>query len=102
MIYISENYQGRLPQVDITNVQGNASDDAKRFTWSLFKLFLGGPEWFGGAAGAHLELVEANIWEETASEPAKAQTVFEVEVTKDMCNIFGVLHGACAAFFVDQ
>ncbi|KAJ2934271.1 hypothetical protein H1R20_g2830, partial [Candolleomyces eurysporus] len=102
MVYISENYQGRLPEVDITNIQGNAPDDAKRFVWSLFRLCLGGPGWFGSSIGEHIECVEVNIWEETASEPPKAQTVFEVEVTKDMCNCFRVLHGACAAYIIDH
>ncbi|KAG5731349.1 hypothetical protein E4T56_gene14535, partial [Termitomyces sp. T112] len=50
--------------------------------------------------GQRLKLVEVNVWQRD-SQAATGQTIFEIDVTKDMCNIFGTLHGGCAAYMID-
>ncbi|KAF5333622.1 hypothetical protein D9611_002788 [Ephemerocybe angulata] len=98
-----------LPVVDISNVKGNASDETKRQVWSTFKYLLGSPGWFNHSIGDSIQCKEVNVWgpkdPSTASpseEAPRAETVFEVEVTPDMCNLFGILHGGCTAYLIDQ
>ena len=82
---------------------------------AMFKYFVNEPHWFGSKIGHSVRLVEVNVWDaqdmpsasvsrEGSGNPrhARAETVFEVDVTKDMCNLFGIMHGACAAYLVDQ
>lgn len=98
-----------LPVVDISNVKGNASDETKRQVWSTFKYLLGSPGWFNHSIGDSIQCKEVNVWgpkdPSTASpseEAPRAETVFEVEVTPDMCNLFGILHGGCTAYLIDH
>ncbi|KAI3598426.1 hypothetical protein WG66_000716 [Moniliophthora roreri] len=37
-----------------------------------------------------------------AMHDAMAQTICEIDVTKNMCNIFGNLHGGCSAYMIDH
>ncbi|KIK64613.1 hypothetical protein GYMLUDRAFT_195129 [Collybiopsis luxurians FD-317 M1] len=86
--------------MNVSAVHGNVSDKAKQFVIDLLNYhYYGGvkEESFGLQVGRRLELRSMNVWAATT----EAQTVFEITVTKDMCNPFGTLHGACACYIVD-
>ncbi|TFK28957.1 hypothetical protein FA15DRAFT_454849 [Coprinopsis marcescibilis] len=105
MVHIPQHYSDKIPEVDISNTKGNASDETKRFCWGMFKYFVNAPHWFSSRIGHSIQLVEVNVWNldgKDEDRPASAETVFEVEVTEDMCNLFGILHGACAAYLIDH
>ncbi|KAF9035351.1 hypothetical protein BDZ89DRAFT_1062110 [Hymenopellis radicata] len=55
-----------------------------------------GNESYGAQVGRRLRLVEMNIWGKGAA--AQGQTL---TMCVDMCNVYGTLHGACAAYIVD-
>ena len=82
MVFIPEYYRDKLPEVDISNVQGNACDETKRFVWSIFKFFLGSSEWFSNAIGQSVQCVKVDVeGMGTEKGPTKGKTVFEVTVT---------------------
>lgn len=101
-----------------SQIRGNVSEDAKQYCMAIFKHFVNESHWFGSKIGHSVKLVEVNVWDvedassssgspETAEgsgrlKPARAETVFEVKVTEDMCNLFGIMHGACAAYLIDH
>ncbi|KAK7453558.1 hypothetical protein VKT23_001443 [Stygiomarasmius scandens] len=89
------------PRVDVSQIRGNVSDQSKRLAVNIFSHFIGAKEQsFGAEVGQRLRLVEMNVWVRNG-KASQAQTVFEITVAKDMCNIFGTLHGACATYIVD-
>jgi acyl-coenzyme A thioesterase 13 len=102
-----------------SQIKGNATEEAKRYCWAMFKYFVNEPHWFSSKIGHSVKLVEVNVWDVEClarassggaqegegsgrPKPARAETIFEVEVTEDMCNLFGIMHGACAAYLIDQ
>ncbi|KAF8076894.1 hypothetical protein FPV67DRAFT_1473057 [Lyophyllum atratum] len=95
----------RMPNVkattDVSHIRGNVSDDEKRLALKILAHFVSTREKsYGADVGQRLKMVEVNVWGRD-SPGAYGETVFEVEVEKDMCNIFGTLHGACAAYMID-
>ncbi|KAG2013113.1 hypothetical protein CC2G_010053 [Coprinopsis cinerea AmutBmut pab1-1] len=110
--FVPPHYADKLAIPDeqlCSQIAGNASADTKRFCWSMFKYFVNEPHWFSSKIGHSVNLVEVNVWdvdgasaEKGGDKPARAETVFEVEVTEDMCNLFGIMHGACAAYLIDH
>ncbi|KAJ7060700.1 hypothetical protein C8F01DRAFT_1369646 [Mycena amicta] len=56
------------------------------------------PSAFARSVGQRSRPLEMNVWE----NPDRAEVVLQVEVTEDMCNAFGTMHGACGAFFIDH
>ncbi|KAJ3522912.1 hypothetical protein NMY22_g11680 [Coprinellus aureogranulatus] len=104
MSYTAPHYQGTMEKSDVSKIKGNANDEAKRYVNGIFQHLVGTSPWFSHEIGGRIELKEVNIWgiPSSKSEPARAQTVFEIEVTPDMCNIFGIMHGGCAAYLIDH
>jgi len=47
-----------------------------------------------------MQIKELNVFGR-GTPAACAQTVVEIDVTRDMCNVFGSLHGGCAAYLID-
>lgn len=48
--------------------------------------------------------MEVNVYgkgEGHSSGAPSGETVFEIKVERDMCNIYETLHGACAAYMID-
>ncbi|KIM36045.1 hypothetical protein M413DRAFT_78749, partial [Hebeloma cylindrosporum] len=87
---------------DTSSIQGNASVEVKQICIELFRFFISTTgNSYGADVGQRLKLVEINIWGEGGTKAASAQTVVEITIEKDMCNVFGTLHGACAAYIVD-
>ncbi|KAJ7048645.1 hypothetical protein C8F01DRAFT_1188916 [Mycena amicta] len=91
----------RIPQVDASNVQGNVSPADKQVIASIFTYFITGgttPSAFARSVGQRTRLVELSI----SQKPERADVVGEIEVTEDMCNAFGTMHGACGAYLLDH
>ncbi len=113
--------------IDVSTIKGNISDEEKQLGANIFSYFVNSrEESYGAEVGRRLRLIEMNIWGRDASgTAAQGQTIFEIDVEKgasslclwgqrpvililiyisfllDMCNVFGTLHGACAAYIVD-
>ncbi|KAF8914393.1 hypothetical protein CPB84DRAFT_86798 [Gymnopilus junonius] len=86
---------------DISKIRGNISDEAKRYCLRIFDFHVSTPgNSYGADVGGCLRLVEINV-QPGRENTTFAETVFEVTIRKDMCNIFRILHGACAAYIVD-
>lgn len=87
--------------VEVSHIAGNLSDDAKRRGVSAFTYFVStADKSYGASVGQRLKPVEMNVWKE-GSAAAYGETIFEITVDEDMCNVFGTLHGACAAYIID-
>ncbi|KAG2013115.1 hypothetical protein CC2G_010055 [Coprinopsis cinerea AmutBmut pab1-1] len=95
----------RVPHDDpvVSRMSGNACDGVKWYCWAVFRHFVGeSGTWFASSIGTSVRLVEVNLWSTDGNgKPTKAESVFEVVVTKEMCNPFGILHGACAGYLLD-
>lgn len=121
MGFAAPHYAGELKSTDVSKIKGNASDDAKNYVYGIFQRLVGHEPWFNHEIGRRIELREVNIWGDVELEQAKAETIFQIELTPgappsgwpllilcvdkrctDMCNIFGIMHGGCAAYLIDQ
>nr|GAT55378.1 predicted protein [Mycena chlorophos] len=83
------------------DIRGNPPQADKDLIASVFAFFIQGgimPEAFGKDVGGRVKMVEMNVVEDGRG----TEGFWEVEVTQDMCNAFGTMHGACAAFLVDH
>jgi hypothetical protein len=117
-----------LPTVDIDvkQIRGNVSDAEKQVNANIFAYFATGSgsgvspnSPFSKEIGGRLKIVEMNV-RDLRSNAAAAEVVFEIEVTEskldlvaffpchsdlieaaDMSNVYGTLHGGCAAYMVD-
>ncbi|ESK86519.1 hypothetical protein Moror_9839 [Moniliophthora roreri MCA 2997] len=95
---------------DVSQIRGNLTDAQKRTAAQTFAHFIGTPSTsFGAEIGRNLKIVEINVKVPTNEErprvamhDAMAQTICEIDVTKNMCNIFGNLHGGCSAYMIDH
>lgn len=102
-------------------IAGNVTDEMKVLSAKTLAEFIGTKATsYGAEIGKNLRLAEINVWDREDSTK-EAQTVCEIEVTSgwswilhacaiggtskmlatDMCNIFGTLHGGCAAYLID-
>ncbi|KAJ7589107.1 hypothetical protein C8J56DRAFT_1048736 [Mycena floridula] len=82
-------------------IAGNSSNEIKRFAVKALAKFIGTPSTsYGAGIGTRLRITEVNIWDRGGATK-EAQTVCEIQVDRDMCNIFGTMHGGCAAFLID-
>ncbi|KAJ7186889.1 HotDog domain-containing protein [Mycena filopes] len=95
----------RAPHNDAVQITGNVSDAVKQLTADALAYFTTGSgiarvkEPFGGAVGNRLRIISLNVLDDGGK--AAGEAVYEIEVTPDMCNVFGTLHGACATFILD-
>ncbi|KAJ7240629.1 hypothetical protein B0H12DRAFT_1024579 [Mycena haematopus] len=93
------------PNVDVDHIRGNISDAEKQVNANVLAYFCTGsgiskfPP-FGSEIAGRLKIVELNVWDNPA-KGAEAEILLEVEVTQDMCNVYGTMHGGCAAFLLD-
>jgi len=89
---------------DISTVTGNAPDNIKLFLGNIVKLFANRTlNSFGKEIELRLKVTELSIITK-ADEPTKleARAVLEIDVTEDMANHMGIIHGACLAFLIDS
>ncbi|THH04595.1 hypothetical protein EW145_g5407 [Phellinidium pouzarii] len=83
-------------------ITGNASDEIKQhLVYSLYTSMARG-QGFADSIGGRLRVSEADIHKKP-DEPTKleARIVCEIDVTLDMLNGGGSLHGGCSAYLVD-
>ncbi|KAF8830943.1 hypothetical protein F5051DRAFT_409095 [Lentinula edodes] len=98
----------------MSHIEGNLPLVMKEENERFFRHFVGTPQTsFGADIGKNIRLTSANVFlpneleGKTGSEAEKAKksaetvTICEIDVTKDMCNIYGTLHGGCAAYIID-
>ncbi|KAF8338490.1 hypothetical protein F5887DRAFT_1160867 [Amanita rubescens] len=98
-----------LPEVytfDPATVQGNVSDDLKRLAAKIYAHFVGKDKEiaFAPLVADRTRYTTINVYgveDGKVVGKAWAESVHEVVVTKDMCNSFGTLHGACAALLLE-
>ncbi|KAF9000295.1 hypothetical protein BDQ17DRAFT_1359972 [Cyathus striatus] len=77
----------------------------KQLGAAIFSHFISTPDQsYGATIGQRLKFTEINVHRRGASgddQAAYGETMFEIDVEKDMCNIFGTLHGGCTAYIID-
>lgn len=80
---------GLSPDVDVSNIKGNVSDEEKRRSLSVFHYFVGNREnSYGADVGQRVKLVEANVWPRldhvggSGNHSAYGETIFEVIVER--------------------
>nr|GAT52138.1 predicted protein [Mycena chlorophos] len=92
-----------IPDVPASHILGNLPQAQKQQAANLFYFFIAGhgeapnANPFAGEIGMRIRIVEMNVFDDVE---AGAWQVMEVEVTPDMCNAFGTMHGACGAFLL--
>ncbi|KAF9014375.1 hypothetical protein BDZ89DRAFT_1094738 [Hymenopellis radicata] len=79
-----------------TGIRGNVSEDVKKKCRQVLTYFIGPSTSYGHTIGRNLRLTEINV---LGGE--EGETVCEMEVSEDMCNVYGTLHGGCAAYLID-
>ncbi|KAI0092117.1 HotDog domain-containing protein [Irpex rosettiformis] len=90
--------------VSFLEAKGNISEAAKNGVAEWSKVMCKAP-YFANDILQNLEVIEMNIIEggdELGTGKKQAQMVFELDVTEDLCNPIGSLHGGCTAALVDQ
>jgi len=102
--------------VDVSDVEGNVSDEHKRVGLAIFAYFIGVPrQSYSADVGRRVKCTSIKVRHHESV--SSAETVFEVMVergksttvlrrpvvdaTPDMCNVYGNLHGGCAAYIID-
>jgi len=80
-----------------TEIAGNVSAADKQLNANILAYFLGG---FASDIGSRIKLVRIDVWKKEGGR-MEARAVCEIEVTKDMANVYGIMHGACGAYLVD-
>ncbi|KAJ7614324.1 HotDog domain-containing protein [Roridomyces roridus] len=94
------------PHIDAKKIRGNVSDEAKQLSANTFAYFTTGSGLstnvpFASEIGGRLRVVEANVRHDDRTGDAEAEIIVEIEVTESMCNVYGTMHGGCAAFMLD-
>ncbi|KAJ7935927.1 HotDog domain-containing protein [Mycena leptocephala] len=104
-----ESWQHSLPQAphaDVKQIRGNVSDAEKQINANILAYFTTGsgvsrfPP-FGSEIVRRLKIIELNVRNDESTGNAESEVVLEIEVTESMCNVYGTMHGGCAAFVLD-
>ncbi|KAJ3996140.1 hypothetical protein F5050DRAFT_165810 [Lentinula boryana] len=107
---LSSSFTASSATLDVSSIRGNISDQAKRRVMDMLVYYTGAKEEsFGVEIARRLQMRSMNVWAASpgnttarmSRRATEAQTVFDITVTKDMCNPYGTLHGACACYIVD-
>ncbi|KAJ7086253.1 HotDog domain-containing protein [Mycena epipterygia] len=104
-----ESFQRSLPKAphaDVKQIRGNISDAEKQVNANVLAYFTTGSGLspaspFCSDIGGRLRIVELNVWDNEATGTAESQVVLEIEVTESMSNVYGTMHGGCAAYMLD-
>ncbi|KAJ6479442.1 HotDog domain-containing protein [Mycena vitilis] len=94
----------KAPHIDAAQIRGNVSDSEKELLANLFAFYTTGSGIsrcipFGSEVSGRLKIVELNVRDDGAS--AQSELIAEIQVTENMCNVYGTMHGGCAAFLLD-
>ncbi|KAL1731492.1 hypothetical protein EV714DRAFT_208669 [Schizophyllum commune] len=88
------------PEVEASlgGIAGNVPKANKRICANALAFFVSTPgRSYGADVGRRLKIREMSLSE----SPPRCEVMLEIEVTRDMCNVYETLHGACAAYIVD-
>ncbi|PPR04660.1 hypothetical protein CVT24_011878 [Panaeolus cyanescens] len=67
--------------LDVSGIKGNASDDIKRLSISLFRYFINDEDHsYGASIGKRLRPLEMNVFEDSQNNVLVAETIFEIDV----------------------
>ncbi|KAF8628727.1 hypothetical protein AX15_003744 [Amanita polypyramis BW_CC] len=92
-------------EFDPATVKGNVSDDFKRLSAKIFAHLAGrNVEVFASSAGRQLRCTGIHVHgveNGNAVGRTWAESIYEVTVTREMCNSFAVMHGACASLLLE-
>ncbi|KAJ7501720.1 HotDog domain-containing protein [Mycena galericulata] len=105
-----ESFQRSLPKaknVDAKKIRGNISDDEKQVNANVLAYFNTGSGVsrntpFSSEIGVRLKILELKLWENKSNGADESEVVLEIEVTENMCNVYGTMHGGCAAYILDS
>ncbi|KAL0954568.1 hypothetical protein HGRIS_003528 [Hohenbuehelia grisea] len=93
------------PGLDASLIKGNVPQDQKRLSANALAFFVDSQgKSYNAGVGKRIKLVEINTRKrrgEAGKETDEMETVCEIVVEPDMCNVYGVLHGGCAAYIID-
>ncbi|KAL1738424.1 hypothetical protein HDZ31DRAFT_51028 [Schizophyllum fasciatum] len=85
-------------EIGLKDIAGNMLEADKRTCVNALAFFVSTPaRSYGAVVGQRLRIREMSLSE----APVRCQVVMEIEVTRDMCNVYSTLHGGCAAYLVD-
>ncbi|KAJ6573819.1 HotDog domain-containing protein [Mycena vulgaris] len=95
----------KAPHIDVEKIRGNIPDAEKQANANFFAFFTTGNGYsrispFSSEVGGRLKIVELNVWDDKPTG-AESEAILEIEVTKSMCNVYGTMHGGCAAYILD-
>jgi len=99
-------------------IRGNATEKIKDLASSIFFHFIDVKgKSFASNVGKNVKITEINVRglkptvrpinqassavEGGEGDVPSVETVFEIVVSREMCNLHGTLHGACAAYLID-
>ncbi|KAK6978089.1 4HBT domain-containing protein [Favolaschia claudopus] len=94
------------PHIDATLIEGNLSSFEKQLNANALTYFMTGSGVsriktpFSAAIGRRVRIVEINVFEDDFGG-VEGEVRYEVRVEEDMCNVYGTLHGGCAAYILD-
>ncbi|KIY43155.1 hypothetical protein FISHEDRAFT_54110 [Fistulina hepatica ATCC 64428] len=90
--------------VDVRKIKGNVPDEQKQLSANALAFFVGTSRTsYGAEVGKRVKIVEINVWGveyNTAGAPY-CEVTMELDISRDLCNIYGTLHGGCAAYLID-
>ncbi|EPQ51970.1 hypothetical protein GLOTRDRAFT_108013 [Gloeophyllum trabeum ATCC 11539] len=104
LIYVWVNPESLPNYGDASSIGGNAPEFVKQLNNNTFGAYgLGDQECFAYGVGKDLKFVEVDV-ERRPDKGGRmeATTVAELEVTKNMLNGAGMLHGGCLAYLIDM
>ncbi|KAK0499490.1 hypothetical protein EDD18DRAFT_1069622 [Armillaria luteobubalina] len=88
------------PHIDVSTIKGNISDEEKQLGANIFSYFVNSrEESYGAEVGKRLRLDRPSL-RSMVNGPG-IPILISISFLLDMCNVFGTLHGACAAYIVD-
>ncbi|KAJ7629836.1 HotDog domain-containing protein [Mycena rosella] len=89
------------PDVDAAQIAGNVPAAQKQLNANVLAYFTTGsglsgtPPPFASDIGRQLRIVALNVCGDAA------EVELEIDVTESMCNVYGTMHGGCAAYMLD-
>ncbi|KAJ7906054.1 hypothetical protein B0H13DRAFT_1619821 [Mycena leptocephala] len=90
------------PHVDVQEIRGNVSDADKQIVANVLTYICTGSgiarisSPFANDISRRLKIVGLNLCGD------ESEVILEIKVTESMCNVYGTMHGGCAAFLLDS
>ncbi|TDL13814.1 hypothetical protein BD410DRAFT_780579 [Rickenella mellea] len=100
--YPSKLTHKRVRPENVASIGGNVPDDMKEHVASMFHIFMGRGAAFADSVGERVKITSIDIIPKV-DEPEKLESrvVCEIDVSEDMVNGGGNMHGACSVYLID-